>query len=198
MRNKTSIMVLLGGLVLGGNAWAQGAPAATPAMLANACAGCHGTNGVSVGPSSPTIAGISTEYFVTVMTAYKKAEWPSTIMTRIAKGYSDDEIKAMAEFFAKQKYVAAPNQKADAAKAKAGEKLHKEFCDKCHEKGGASSDDGGILAGQWMPYLTFALEDYESGKRPQPPKMKKEFDVVVQNHKKEGLEALVHFYGSAK
>ena len=35
--------------------------AATPSarMLANTCAGCHGTDGSSVGPASPTIAGIS-------------------------------------------------------------------------------------------------------------------------------------------
>lgn len=194
MRMKASLIMLLGGLVLSGNAWAADA---SPTMLANACAGCHGTNGGSVGPSSPTIAGMSTEYFVMAMTAYKKGEWPSTIMTRIAKGYSDSEIKAMGDHFAKQKFVVA-SQKPDAAKAKVGAKLHGEFCEKCHEDGGAKGDDAGVLAGQWMPYLAQAFEDYESGKRPMSPKMKKKMDEAVATHKKEGMEALVHFYGSAK
>ncbi|MEZ5671046.1 MAG: hypothetical protein R3E08_01150 [Thiotrichaceae bacterium] len=43
-------------------------------------------------------------------------------MGRLAKGYSDEEIVAMAEFFAQQKYVPA-KQEFDAAKAKAGAQI---------------------------------------------------------------------------
>jgi sulfide dehydrogenase cytochrome subunit len=39
-------------------------------MLANTCAGCHGPDGASGGPATPTIAGLSTEYFVEVMNGY--------------------------------------------------------------------------------------------------------------------------------
>ncbi|MBF0092922.1 MAG: c-type cytochrome [Alphaproteobacteria bacterium] len=169
----------------------------TPAMLANACAGCHGTNGLSVGPTSPIISGMASEYFVAAMAAYKKGEWPSTIMGRIAKGYSDEQIKAMGDFFAKQPFVRAA-QKNDAAKAKTGAKLHEEYCEKCHEKGGSAGEDAGVLAGQWMPYLEHAMEDYTSGKRPMTKKMQKQVDQLVQDHKHAGVEALVNFYGSAK
>ena len=48
-------------LALGGVAFA-----ATPSasMLANTCAGCHGPKGNSHGPATPTISGISSEYFI--------------------------------------------------------------------------------------------------------------------------------------
>ncbi|MES9885394.1 MAG: c-type cytochrome, partial [Candidatus Sedimenticola sp. 6PFRAG1] len=74
------------------------------AMLANTCAGCHGTLGDSMGPATPTIAGLEADYIVEVMEDYKSGERHSTIMTRIAKGYSDKEIEQMAAFFSAQPY----------------------------------------------------------------------------------------------
>ncbi|MDH5393321.1 MAG: cytochrome c4 [Gammaproteobacteria bacterium] len=172
--------------------------AATPgaSMLANTCAGCHGTNGSSVGPASPTIAGISVDYFIETMQAYKKAERPSTIMSRIAKGYSDEEIKLMANFFAKQKFVRQPQQH-NAQLAKKGKKLHKKYCEKCHEDEGASSeDDAGILAGQWQAYLRYSMQDFTSGKRSMEKKMKKKMQSLDEDHGADGIDALIHYYSS--
>ncbi|KAF0140714.1 MAG: soxE [Rhodospirillaceae bacterium] len=194
MRNKASFLMLLGGLMIAGNSFAAG-PAA-PGMLANACAGCHGTNGVSDGPSIPTIAGMDAGYFIAAMQGYKKGEWASTVMGRLAKPYSDDEITAMGEFFASQKFVSA-SQKANGTKAKLGKSLHQHHCEKCHENDGASGEGSGILAGQWMPYLQATMNDYIAGTRPMDKKMKAKIDAVLSEHPKEtGIEALVHFYGS--
>ena len=92
---------------------------ATPSMtmLAYTCAGCHGVNGSSVGPATPTIAGISEDYFIETMEAYKTGERPSTIMTRIAKGYSEKEIELMAKYFSRQSFVRL-KQKFNAKEAK--------------------------------------------------------------------------------
>jgi len=167
-------------------------------MLANTCAGCHGTNGSSVGPASPTIAGISHDYFIETMEAYKKAERPSTIMTRIAKGYTEEEIKLMAKFFSKQKFVRY-EQTYDRKKAKLGKKLHKKYCEKCHEDAGRSAeDDAGILAGQWEPYLRFTMQDFTSGNRSMEKKMKKKMDKLQKARGDQGVDALIHFYSSQK
>jgi len=80
---------------------------ASASMLANTCAGCHGTLGASAGPATPSISGISAVYFEEVMQGFKSGEVKSTIMGRIAAGYSEEEIKAMGEFFSKQSFVAA-------------------------------------------------------------------------------------------
>ena len=192
-RHRLQLMLLITGSMLCGTAMAE-TPSAS--MLANTCAGCHGTNGSSVGPASPTIAGISRDYFIETMEAYKKAERPSTIMTRIAKGYTEKEIELMADFFSKQPFVRYL-QKFDEKKAKLGKKLHKKYCEKCHEDAGRSSeDDAGILAGQWEPYLRYSMEDFTSGNRTMEKKMKKKLDKLQAKHGDKGVDALIHFYAS--
>lgn len=196
MPHKTvgTALLLAGSLVLSSTS----VLAADPVMLGNTCAGCHGTNGVSMGPATPSIAGMTETTIVDAMKGYKSGERPSTIMGRIAKGYTDEEFEAMGQFFSKQKYVPA-EQTVDADKAKKGGKLHDKYCDKCHEKGGRIDDDGtSILAGQWMPYLTFSLEDFNSGARNMPKKMKRKLEKMVEKEGAEGLDSIVHFYGSQK
>ena len=78
----------------------QGAEISQGAMLANSCAGCHGTDGNSPG-AIPSLKGKSVDFFVTTMKDFASGKRPSTVMGRHAKGYSDEEIKLIAEFFGK-------------------------------------------------------------------------------------------------
>jgi len=189
------IMLLLCGGMMSGIVLAS-TPSAS--MLANTCAGCHGTNGSSQGPASPTIAGMSKANFIETMKAYQEGERPSTIMTRIAKGYTEDEIKLMADFFSKQKFV-RQKQKYDSGKAGLGEKLHKKYCEKCHEKGGRSAeDDAGILAGQWDLYLRNSMDDFTKGGREMEKKMKKKLTALQKDHGDKGIDALINYYVSQK
>jgi sulfide dehydrogenase cytochrome subunit len=165
--------------------------------LAATCAGCHGTNGVSTGPAAPTIAGMAEVYIVDAMENYKSGDNYSTIMGRIAKGYSSDEFEAMAKYFSKQKFVAA--DQAAGPNAEKGAKLHDKYCEKCHADGGTDpEDESGFLSGQWAPYLKYTLADLMAGDKVMDKKMKKK---LMQMHKKEGdagLEALVDYYSGNK
>ena len=71
----------------------------SPANLANACGGCHGTDGISPGPI-PSINEISEEDMIALLTAFKADEAAVTIMNRISKGYTNAEITAIAAYFA--------------------------------------------------------------------------------------------------
>lgn len=82
---------------------------ASAQMLANTCFGCHGPDGASGGPATPTIAGLSNEYFVEVMNGYASGDVPSTIMGRIAQGYNEEEIQLMADVFSELSFVNAPD-----------------------------------------------------------------------------------------
>lgn len=197
MKKKIVQGILLScGVVLGGVAFAE-TPSAT--MLSNTCFGCHGPSGNSVGPASPTIAGMSKDYFIEAMQEYKSGERPSTIMGRIAKGYSEEEFELMAGYFSQQKFIRDKGQKTNAKMVKRGAKLHKKYCEKCHEEGGRSSeDDAGILAGQWMPYLRYTMTDYTSGNREMTKKMKKKVNELQKEEGAKGLEELFHFYSSQK
>ena len=94
-------------------ALASGAVSAVPASaqgtdpnlgrnLAAACANCHGTNGVSQ-QGMPKLAGQQRGYLVQQMQDFRAGKRPATIMHQIAKGYSDEQIDALAAYFSAQK-----------------------------------------------------------------------------------------------
>ena len=70
--------------------------------LAAACAICHGTNGVNAG-GLPNLAGQPREFIVQQLRDFRDGKRPATIMHQIAKGYTEPQIAALAEFFAVQK-----------------------------------------------------------------------------------------------
>lgn len=198
MAHKTFKYALIGGaLALAATTGVQ-AGGASAGMLADTCAGCHGTDGASAGPASPTIAGISNDYFIEIMQGFASDEVPSTIMGRIARGYTEAETAVMAKYFSDLKFTKA-KQDYDAKLAKKGAKLHDKYCEKCHAEGGSSAeDDSGILNGQWTPYVAYSLSDFSEGKRNMPKKMKKKLKKMIKKEGDTGVKALLHYYASGK
>ena len=190
MPAKKSLAMLLGSILALGSTQLMAAP--TASMLADTCAGCHGTDGSSMGPAIPNIAGVSAEYFNTVMKEYAEDDRASTIMGRIARGYTTEEIALMADFYAAKK-PNSTSQKLDAAKVAAGSKLYKKNCSKCHDENGTlADDDSGILASQWLTYLQYSMEDFQAGHREMPKKMKKK----VKKLSAAEIETLLQFFAS--
>ena len=74
----------------------------TPYYAAN-CANCHGTDGKSTNTAIPSLAGRDRGYLEQTLKAYKAGTKSGTIMPQLSKGYTDDEISALAEYFSKQK-----------------------------------------------------------------------------------------------
>jgi sulfide dehydrogenase cytochrome subunit len=172
---------------------------ASATMLSETCAGCHGTDGLSAGPASPTIAGMNAEYFTETMKQFRDGKMYSTIMGRIAKGYTDQELESMAKFFAAKPYKPAV-QEFDKALAAKGAKLHDKFCEKCHAEGGkpvkGEEEEFQILAGQWVPFLSYAMEDFREGRREIQKKMKSKLDDLLAKEGDAGLKALYAYYAS--
>ena len=76
------------------------APAEPPAG-ASSCSGCHAVS-ARVETSIPRILGRQPTDIVAAMQAFRSGERPSTVMGRIAKGFSDDEIRVIAIWLAAQ------------------------------------------------------------------------------------------------
>jgi len=196
MKNTKSLgaALLISSLAFSGASFAGGA---SGEALSYTCAGCHGTNGASIGPATPSLAGMSETYIIDTMTSYKEGDRASTIMQRIAKGYSEEDFAKMGKFFAAQN-VHMANQKGGKM-SKKGAKIHDKYCEKCHsESGTVADDDSGFLSGQWRPYLEHAMEDVFDGTRDTGKKMMKK---VKQAHKKFGddmVPALLDYYSSQK
>lgn len=66
------------------------------------CFGCHGTDGVSVG-AAPSIKGLPASHTANALKEFKSGKRYGTIMPRVAKGYSDAQIDAVANYFANMK-----------------------------------------------------------------------------------------------
>ncbi len=190
MRCRSKWGVALGALALSAVAHAGGP---TPAMLSNACGGCHGTNGASAGLSMPSLAGQNKVATVEAMKAFKSGERPSTVMGRIAKAYSDEEIEAMGDFFAAQKPVPA-QQAFDVALADKGRDLHQRHCKRCHLEGGKEFDENAaVVSGQWLKYLQIQMDDYASGRRTMSEKKAEKMKPLTRAD----FEAIAHYYASA-
>jgi cytochrome c553 len=90
-------------VALPGLALADGATVSTAARLAATCAACHGTNGATQGGTLPPLAGQPKQALAAALHDFKSGKRQATIMTQIAKGYSDEQIEQLAAWFAAQK-----------------------------------------------------------------------------------------------
>lgn len=198
-KKSTKSAILTGALALGISSAVSAGATASASMLSNTCNGCHGMNGNSVGPASPSIAQMEKVEFVETMKGFQSDDIYSTVMGRIAKGYTDEEVELMAGHFAAQKLIPA-KQEFDAAAAENGAKLHDKYCEKCHEDGGKplEGEDAvySLLAGQWLPYLHNTMTDFREGRREMPKKMKQKVDALIEKEGDEGVAAINAFYAS--
>jgi cytochrome c553 len=71
--------------------------------LASACAICHGSEGRPATKDIVALAGLPREQIASQMRAFRDGQRPATVMHQIAKGYTDQQIDAMAAWFAAQK-----------------------------------------------------------------------------------------------
>ena len=130
---------------------------ASSSMLGNACAPCHGADGESPG-AIPSLSGKSAAYITQRMLEFKADARQGTVMNRIAKGYTDAEIAAVAQHFAALGQTAAavggamPSVLADA-------------CAPCHGTDGRSPGAIPALSGKTAAYITQRMLEFKAGAR---------------------------------
>ncbi len=161
--------------------------------LSRTCYGCHGTNGVSVGNSMPSIAGLSETYLKNIMMEWKSGARASANMTRLISGYTDDEIAGMAKYFSKLPWVPVV-QKASADVMKKGKEAT-ERCETCHGATGGQPDDDETprMNGQWAKYLELELMKYRD------PAFQMTHKKMIKNATKmeaEEVSIAAEFYGA--
>jgi len=101
---RRSVVWLLLSLGLACAARAQSPEALNLRSMAAACAQCHGTDGRSAaGSAVPSIAGMPKDHLVTQLKAFKAGTRPATVMTQLAKGFSDAQLEQLADYFSRQK-----------------------------------------------------------------------------------------------
>jgi cytochrome c553 len=71
-------------------------------QLAATCANCHGTDGRAVGTAMPALAGMKAETLLERLTDYRSGRQGGTVMPQIAKGYTEEQLRLIAAYFASQ------------------------------------------------------------------------------------------------
>ena len=79
-----------------------GAPVGTAPAAAAVCTACHGTDGVGLTPDYPTLAGQYVDYLEQALKAYRKGTRQNAIMAGFAAALKDEDIAALAHYFAAQ------------------------------------------------------------------------------------------------
>ncbi len=209
MQKATGFILLTGvsllSLSLSTKSWAEESSDVTK-LVDSLCSHCHGRDGASDDPNMPIIGGYSEAYIVSSLEAYQdktrscptieyisdKKKVESTNMCEISKNMSKDEMQKLAKYYASKRFRRA-NQDFNLELARKGELIHKRDCEKCHSEGGSvASDDAGILAGQWTPYLKQQFFAFYAEKRKLDRKMKPKFNKLDKTE----IEALLNFYAS--
>ncbi len=179
------------------------AQAFDPPPRAATCAVCHGEVAPSPFAGVPTIHGQPVTAlenalydFRATIRPCRKPECaagqpcPEVDFCALVRQLSDDEIAALAAWYAAQPY-AAVSQDWHPALAAHGEALHMAHCESCHSDGGLSPDNQAtILRGQPKSYLHTAIRDFSHDRRIAVAEM----DAIIRELSDEDIDALVEFY----
>jgi len=129
------------------------------------CAACHGAAGKSADPKYPILAGQTSRYLYLELRDFQEGRRSDPEMSPKAADLTRDEMRELADYFAKQK----PPQQAftpDAAKAALGRaKADETLCTMCHLGGFLGQNEIPRVAGQHYAYIVKQLSDFQARKR---------------------------------
>jgi cytochrome c553 len=142
------------------------------------CSACHGLDGNSVITANPKLAAQHPEYLVKQLTEFKSGKRANAVMSGMAAGLSDDDMKGLAAYFSGQtlKLGAAKSN----GKGSLGEKIYRggiaatnvPACAACHGPTGAGlPKQFPRLGGQHADYIVAQLRTFRTGERANAPMM---------------------------
>ncbi len=134
--------------------------------LAQACVRCHGENGNSTTPGTPSLSGQQPGYLSTAIQEYLTGAREPAPMHALIRGLKGLDVESLALYFASQTPV--PRPAPAIGNAAAGEPLTG-LCGGCHGFHGVSTDSATpSLAGQDPQYLVNAVKAYRSTRKYAP------------------------------
>lgn len=140
--------------------------------VAVVCAACHGKAGMSANPEWPNLSGQHAGYLVSSLKAFKSGARKNDMMSGMAAGLSDADMRNVAAYFSKAGCGVTGGDKAKALLGKA--KVAEAGCAACHNAGGlrgagaagiSASQAWPNLAGQNTGYLSVALKSFKGDSR---------------------------------
>ena len=128
---------------------------------AQTCAVCHGQNGVPADPKTvPIIWGQQQSYLVKQLHDYRSGDRDNPIMSPIAKGLAQEDLRKIAAYFAAKSW---PAQRAAAAPAPPPNGIAQ--CQPCHQPNFEGGPPAPRLAGLSYEYLAATMRDFATEER---------------------------------
>jgi cytochrome c553 len=125
------------------------------------CAACHGQNGVPADPKTmPIIWGQQQSYLVKQLRDYRNGERDNPIMTPIAKGLAQEDIRKISAYFAAKPWPAQP---ASATRPPPPPGLAQ--CQPCHQPNFEGGMPAPRLAGLSYEYLVATMRAFATDER---------------------------------
>ncbi|WP_265574230.1 c-type cytochrome [Venatoribacter cucullus] len=121
---------------------------------ATLCVHCHGNDGNSKRDYIPNLAAQNSEYLLTQFEHFADGTRSDYVMSKLAKGLSENDRVAIALFFSRQSVKPRPQPVAGSDKGKA---LYDSLCFACHGVSGHGSKQYPRIAGQPYEFLETTL-----------------------------------------
>ena len=141
-------------------------------IVTQVCAACHAADGNSVLPANPKLASQIPEYLEKQLREYKSGVRKNPVMTAMAAGLSEVDMKALANYFATKPAQPGAGKLPEAATL--GKKLYQAgnaekgipACAACHNpKGLGIAKQFPRLSGQHADYTLTQLKNFRSAER---------------------------------
>ncbi len=158
--------------------------------VAATCAACHGPAGASVNPAWPNLAGQHAGYLINALQAFKSGARANAMMSGMAAGLSDADMKNVAAYFSQESCKTAGGESAKAVLGKA----RAASCALCHGPAGVGGNPSWPnLAGQNPDYLSDTLKAFQDGTRNHPV-----MTSVAKTLSASDIDNLTAYYASAR
>jgi cytochrome c553 len=139
---------------------------------AQACAACHGDNGVPADKSWPVIWGQYQGYLYLQMRDFKSGARKSDVMGPVVQDMQRDDMLAIALYFSQKAWPDLRQPRAPAAvAARAAQANTSVGCTGCHQAGYKGEGTQPRLAGQSADYLAKTMLDFRTRTRGNNPGM---------------------------
>jgi len=129
------------------------------------CLACHGANGTSQTPLTPSLGGQPAFFVVAQLFLFRAGRRDNEVMTAMARDLTDDDLRSLADRIEKLPPPRASGNSDKERAARGRAVLLKEHCTNCHGKQFEGDNNVPRIANQREDYLLKALRDYKSGKR---------------------------------
>lgn len=130
------------------------------------CLACHGENGVSSTPETPSLGGMPEYYALIQLVEFRDGSRGDQLMREIVADMTDDDLRAAAAWVAEQPRPPPPQEAGDPERMQRGAVLvSKHRCDICHGKRLLGGEQMPSLRHQREDYLLKALRDYKTERR---------------------------------